>query len=188
MLIGRSLRRRSVASCVILSLVMALAVTAASAEVASADSYAFWFVKNGTDQTNSTLAWANVAWTQGGSWRAGSGRPGYNECHTSNMAPLNHGGWLPNGTWTVTGAFPNYQGQVITGPAIRFQDRPCFDGTMRTEIFIHSAFPWVSTQYLSQACIKASSTGTAASAGGDIRSVYDVRAYLSITTAYVTGP
>lgn len=165
-------------------------VLATTEGAAHADSYAFWFVKNGSDQTNSTLAWANVSWTQGGSWRAGSGRPGYDECHTSNMAPLDHGGWLPNGTWQVNlaGSSYNYQGQVIKGPAIRLYDRPCSNGTMRTEIFIHSAFPWASTQYLSQACIKASSTGTSSSPGGDIVSVWNVRAFLAITTVYVTGP
>lgn len=168
-----------------------LTVTIASTEQpVHADSYAFWFVKNGPDQTNSTLAWANVSWTQGGSWRAGSGRPGYDECHTSAMSPIDHGGWLPNGTWQVWlgGSSYNPQGQVIKGPAIRFYDHACFNGTMRTEIFIHSAFPWASSQYLSQGCIKVRSTGTSGSPGGDIVSVWNVRAFLSITTAYVTGP
>jgi hypothetical protein len=179
------------ASAMLLAMVGAVAVVVGTEDVGYADSYAFWFVKNGADQTNSTLAWANVAWTQGGSWTAGSGRPGYDECHTSAMSPIDHGGWLPNGTWQVNlaGSSYNYQGQSVKGPAIRLYDRRCFNGTMRTEIFIHSAFPWATSQYLSQGCVKVSSTGSSPSApGGDIVEVWNVRAFLAITTVYVTGP
>lgn len=153
----RSAWRRTVAIGAALSLALTVVSTTVQHGVVSADSYAFWFVKNGADQTNSTLAWANVSWTQGGSWRAGSGQPGYDECHRSTDYPLDRGGWLPNGTWSITGSYSNYNGQVIKGPAIRLADRQCYNGNLRQEIFIHSAFPWASTQYLSQGCIKVSS-------------------------------
>lgn len=164
-------------------------IVAASPDSASASGpYAFWFVKNWSDRLNSALYWSNIAWTEGGGWRAGSGR-NTNECQTSAMSPINNGGWLPNGTWTVWFADPNYNGSVIKGPAVRFYDRACSNGyTMRTEIFIHSKIPWPSPngEYMSQACVKVSSTGsTPASAGGDILAVYDHKIFLGITTMYV---
>ncbi len=106
------------------------------------------------------------------------------ECHTSAMAPINNGGWLPNGNWTITGAYANYNGSVIKGPAIGFADHLCSNGyTWRTEIFIHSEIPWPQPngEYMSQACVKVSSTGaTPSTAGGDVRSVYDVKNFLAI--------
>jgi len=172
-------------------LLLGTTVIASSPNSASAAGpYSFWFVKNWSDRLNSALYWSNNAWTEGGSWRAGSGR-NTNECQTSAMSPINNGGWLPNGTWTVQFASANYNGSVIKGPAIRFNDRTCANGyTWRTEIFIHSKIPWPTGpngEYMSQACVKVSSTGsTPATAGGDILSVYNVKMFLSITTMYVS--
>ena len=113
------------------------------------------------------------------------------ECRKSDdpAYPPQTGGWLPNGTWTVQFASANYNGSVIKGPAIRFYDHVCSNGiTVRNEIFIHSKIPWpTGGEYMSQGCVKVSSTGSnPASAGGDIRYVYDVRAFLSINTMYVS--
>jgi hypothetical protein len=42
-------------------------------------------------------------------------------------------------------------------------------------------------EYMSQACVNVSSTGaTPATAGGDVRQVYDVKMFLNITTMYVS--
>lgn len=115
--------------------------------------------------------------------------PNTNECQTSNMSPINNGGWLPNGTWTVWFASVNYNGTLIKGPAIRFYDRTCANGTTwRTEIFIHSKIPWpASGEYFSQGCVKVSSTGsTPATAGGHVRQVYDVKQFLGISTMHVS--
>lgn len=173
-----------------LSLLVAMAAVSLGSVVAptpgtvsAANEYIFWFQKNYNDRLNSTLWWTNQEFTQGGSWRAGSGR-NMDECHTSAMPPVNNGGWLPNGNWTISGAYVNYNGNVIKGPAIAFNPHLCSNGyTWRTEIFIHSKIPWPQPngEYMSQACVKVSSTGaTPATAGGDVRSVYDVRNFLAI--------
>ena len=183
-----SMRLRSLRTVVCVLLLSFPTVVVTPAETVSATGpYIFWFVKNWSDRLNSRLYWTNNEWTEGSSWRAGSGR-NTNECQTSAMSPINNGGWLPNGAWTVQFASANYSGSVIQGPAIRINDRTCSNGTTwRTEVFIHSKIPWPSGgEYLSQACVKVSSTGaTPATAGGDVRQVYDVKMFLNITTMYV---
>lgn len=164
---------RSARTAVVVVLMILCSLMSVPREASATGSLTYWFVKNTSDQWNSRLYSCTTDWT----WcpvnvRAGSGR-NMNECQTSSMPPVDNGGWIPNGVWTVQFYAPNYNGQIIKGPAVRLIDRQCYNGTWRTEIFIHSAFPWSSGQYKSQGCIKVSSTGTAGNAGGDIRTVYD---------------
>jgi hypothetical protein len=99
-----------------------------------------------------------------GQWKAGSGSS-TNSC-TSNV------GWLPNGTYKIKQAFSNHHGDV-TGPALYLSDKACSAGTLRTELFIHSSYPWSSGHYKSLGCIKLASTGTPSTAGGDIKAAYN---------------
>lgn len=169
------------------TMLVALPVLGSGDNASASGPYIFWFNKNYNDRLNSTLFWTNNDWTESGGWRAGSGR-NTDECRRSDVYPYNQGGWLPNGYWTVWFASVNYNGNVIKGPAIRFYDRPCSNGTWRTEIFIHSKIPWPQPngEYFSQGCVKVSSTGaTPATASGDVRTVYDVKMFLGINNMLV---
>ena len=66
------------------------------------------------------------------SWRAGSGfrRTATNSCATNR-------GWLPNG-WYRPKLYLDYPGSLIKGRAIYLGNKPCPDGTMRTDLFIHT--------------------------------------------------
>jgi hypothetical protein len=97
-------------------------------------------------------------------WQAGSGQS-TNSC-TKNV------GWLPNGNYKITQAFLNHSG-TVTGPALELSDHACSNGTMRTELFIHSSYPWSSGHYMSNGCLKLSSTGSPSTAGGNIKAAYN---------------
>src|SRR4051794_2374900 len=99
-----------------------------------------------------------------GHWKAGSGQS-KDPCATNV-------GWLPNGTYKIRQAFPNHSG-TVTGPALYLSDHACSTGRLRTALFIHSSYPWSSSHYMSNGCIKLASTGTPSTAGGDIRTAYN---------------
>jgi hypothetical protein len=101
-------------------------------------------------------------------WRAGSGdgtEAGRNECSPNR-------GWLPAGWYAVRGHWPNYNGTKVKGRVWYLSDKVCWNGTKRTELFIHTEetadnlqtcgqpyyderFCWEGTMdYLSQGCIK----------------------------------
>lgn len=65
-----------------------------------------------------------------GSWRSGAGT-GTNPC-------VKNVGWLPNGFYTSWGHYQNYNGTSVRGRVWRISDKACPDGTLRTELFIHS--------------------------------------------------
>ena len=122
-------------------------------------------------------------------WTAGSGQS-KDPCATNV-------GWLPNGTYKIKQAFPNHSG-TVTGPALYLSDHACSTGKLRTALFIHSSYPWYSSHYMSNGCLKLASTGSAATAGGDIKSAYNnwVSVHPETTSAghdvsgalYVSGP
>ena len=66
------------------------------------------------------------------SWRAGSGyyRTSTNSCRKNR-------GWLPDGTYQPR-LFADYPGNLIKGRAIRLGEHRCPNGTMRTDLFIHT--------------------------------------------------
>lgn len=94
-----------------------------------------------------------------GSWRAGSGTV-KNSC-TKNK------GWLPNGTYPNKAAgspytnikyYSNHTG-VIKGKAWYVGNHKCSNGTVRTELFVHTKTPWPGTSgYYSNGCIKVTPT------------------------------
>ena len=129
-------------------------------------------------------------------WRAGSGHQ-MNECITSAMAPMNNGGWLPSAYYNVGAPAFNYNGNVIHGIAFGLGNMNCYNGTLRTELFVHSWSAWVAPtvpvpttpaqagSYASQACIKLQGSGAYSNMGGDIRSMYDWHIYLGLGSAAV---
>ena len=64
------------------------------------------------------------------SWRAGSGFT-TNECQVG-------AGWLPAGTYNLVGHWNHYDGSKIKGRVWQLSDKRCWNGTLRTELFIHS--------------------------------------------------
>ncbi|WP_109507873.1 hypothetical protein [Nocardioides speluncae] len=99
------------------------------------------FNKNPTNQFQSRLVWKVERRNDAGKWRvierkvwrAGSGLPdqwGKDEC------VRNHG-WAPNGTYAPI-QYDQYDGSVINGRVFFLGAKRCTDGTMRSQLFIHS--------------------------------------------------
>jgi hypothetical protein len=99
------------------------------------------FDKNWTSPSNSTLTWKVIHQDDDGvwrvveklSWRAGSGmlgKSGRNECRKGR-------GWLPNGTYRLR-FYNDYHGNLIKGRAIYLGRKACANGTVRTDLFIHT--------------------------------------------------
>ena len=103
--------------------------------------------------------------------RAGSGDG------TTNGCIVNHG-WLPNGTYHVQEVFSNHTG-TVTGHAFYLNDTKCSNGTLRSELFIHSSYPWSSSDYYSEGCIKVNNN--------DINTLYnDYKIYFPVDKHYPT--
>lgn len=68
-----------------------------------------------------------------GSWRAGSGNGSENTCKRNQ-------GWLPNGTYRIRAFYRHHDGgpHGVNGIAWLLSDRRCWNGTPRTDLFIHS--------------------------------------------------
>lgn len=99
------------------------------------------FHKSAAHPHRSTIVWKVERRGTGGlwrtveraSWRAGSGfegRSATNECAKGQ-------GWLPNGTYAFI-QYDNYWGQLIKGRAFYLGNKACRNGTLRTELFIHT--------------------------------------------------
>ena len=168
---------------------LASGLVVAPAPSASAEgSYRFGvitFHKNYANTHRSTLTWKVVRVSEGErttvvhkSWRAGSGyfRDSTNACRKNR-------GWLPNGSYRPQ-LFRDYHGSLIKGRAIYLGQKRCANGTMRTDLFIHTEQGAGSTQcpdrkgdqlcrweypkfneYRSHGCVKLSP--------GDMRELYD---------------
>jgi hypothetical protein len=170
---------------VLLALTGGLLVAPTQASAASTSRYAvITFHKNYKDTLHSRLTWQVVEVRAGkrttvasDSWRAGSGftRKSTNSCRKNN-------GWLPNGRYRPR-LYRNYGGNLIKGRAIYLGAKRCSNGTMRTDLFIHTEQGANSTQcrdrkgdqpcrweyprindYKSRGCIKLSP--------GDMRELY----------------
>ena len=123
---------------VLVALVAALLV-APTASAAVTREAVITFHKNYANTFRSTLTWevfrvdANKRTSvQRLEWRAGAGyfRTSTNPCAKNN-------GWLPDGTYQPRLA-RDYQGNVIKGRAIYLGQKACPNGTMRTDLFIHT--------------------------------------------------
>lgn len=170
---------------VLLALVAGLTVVPAAT---AADSYRYaviTFHKNYRNTQRSTLTW-QVFEVRGDDrtslvrkqWRAGSGyfRDSTNACAKNR-------GWLPDGGYRPT-LFRDYGGNLIKGRAIYLGQKRCANGTMRTDLFIHTEqgagsrqcadrrgdqvcrweYPKIN-DYRSYGCVKLSP--------GDLRELYD---------------
>lgn len=124
---------------VLLALVAGLTVVPAAT---AADSYRYaviTFHKNYRNTQRSTLTW-QVFEVRGDErtslvrkqWRAGSGyfRDSTNACAKNR-------GWLPDGGYRPT-LFRDYGGNLIKGRAIYLGQKRCANGTLRTDLFIHT--------------------------------------------------
>ena len=99
------------------------------------------FNKNPDNPHRSTIVWkverrgSHGSWrtVERRTWRAGSGfegRAATNECAKGR-------GWLPNGQYSFI-QYNDYSGQFIKGRAFYLGNKVCRNGTLRTELFIHT--------------------------------------------------
>jgi hypothetical protein len=152
-------------------LFLALAVTAALLGASPAQAYYTWFDFQRISNTASRLT-MNWEGSPGHffttSWRAGSG--------TSTDACWVAHGWLPTGNYDLWGQYDHFDGSAIKGRVFRIQDKQCWNGTWRTDLFVHSEetadngqycptvyddpFCWEGdSDYYSHGCIKISRAG-----------------------------
>lgn len=124
------------------------------------------FTKQAT--TDSTLT-AYVSFPDGRyrvQMRAGSGT-GTNEC-------VRNVGWLPDGTYSsiVYYADKTWGDTTVRGSVWYLGDKPCHNGTPRTELFIHSSGgndeAWTGN-YSSNGCIKVSQLDRYSASGASLR-------------------
>ena len=54
-----------------------------------------------------------------------------------NACWIGHG-WLPAGWYDLNGHWDSYNGSAIKGRVFYLQNKPCWNGTWRTELFVHS--------------------------------------------------
>jgi hypothetical protein len=142
----------------------AIAATAIAVAPASAHGH---FEFHRTSNLNSSLVWvyypsSNPTAYYSPTWRAGSG-------DSTNCSYIGHG-WLPLGWYDVWGHWAHYD-STIKGIATQLQNKACADGTLRTQLFIHTkeTANWgnscetycfdQSTDYYSNGCIKVSHSG-----------------------------
>lgn len=97
------------------------------------------FDKNWQNPQRSRLSWRVYRHHDGkrtlveqDGWRAGSGFTP----HSTDACKKNDG-WLPNGGYRPR-LHANYWGSLIKGRAISLGAKPCADGTLRTDLFIHT--------------------------------------------------
>jgi hypothetical protein len=198
-----AMRTRGIAVAVSTMMTAAGAVVAAAPSAQATTNVWEWqFVKNPSDHTNGRLTEALVDTDTGRtttywSTRAGSGLDpyAYDDCHSNY-------GWTPDsgltdtrtttlksetGPYRVTGTYANYSGSGVTGPAVALSNHLCSAGTtLRTALFIHSSYPWSTSHYSSEGCIKVESTGTPSTAGGDVKTVYNLTRQNAVGLVIVT--
>jgi hypothetical protein len=162
-------------------MIAVVAVAAALAVPASASAYLTWFefARQSNAASTLTMVWqlgvGHYGWT---SWRAGSGV-------SKDACWIGHG-WLPTGYYDLNGQWDYFEGSAIKGRVFYLQNKPCWNGTWRTELFVHSEetasegqycptagddpFCWEGDfDYYSSGCIKVSRAG----APSDLRLVHD---------------
>lgn len=167
------MKLRATIACAIATLALVLPATASP--------YYTWF--EFTRQSNTwsplTMAWElGPGWVQTATWRAGSGV-------STDACWVGHG-WLPAGFYDLRGQWDYFDGSAIKGRVFYLQDKPCWNGTWRTALFVHSEetaaqgqycptagddpFCWEGDfDYYSSGCIKVSRAGNPS----DLRLVHD---------------
>lgn len=171
----RTLARRSRVIALLASAALSLGTLIIPVAPASASttSYVWYLTKNYSDQTNSTISLIQnfSPYSVLQNYRGGSGIAGHqDECEVNY-------GWIPNGYGSVTGYSYNWPGTSVVGPVLILADKQCYNGTWRTELFVHSSYAWNSGHYQSNGCVKASNTGGPSGASGDIRSIVDAHVW-----------
>lgn len=137
---------------------------------ASANPGDMWFYqRNFTDVTKGIFSLGNIGSGQTlASWRGGSGGWGV----YANQECRQNVGFLPAGYYVIAGWNANWPGTAVQGPVLQLPNKVCNNGyTSRTELFVHSSYPWSADRYHSEGCIKLMSTGWPWQAGGDIAAV-----------------
>jgi hypothetical protein len=179
----RALRVGATASATIVaSATVCVATTATRADAVSGD-WLLIFLRNNSDRTDGRL-YKTQGLTVYDAWRAGTSMgKQYNECQP-DYGPTPAGNYaLSNSSWN-----PNWPGTSVRGPVIQLPDHKCYDGTPRTQLFIHSTYPWDPSHYHSQGCVKLSNTGGPSPATGDIKDMYDSTYHLPDTLTVDDGP
>ncbi|GAB7184231.1 hypothetical protein ATKI12_4062 [Kitasatospora sp. Ki12] len=134
----RTTHRRSPLTTLLLAAGLTAALTAGTTSTSHAaqaadDGVRLTFVKNHEHPDRSTLS-LRVDGRTVASYRAGSGlgasAEGRDSCRTNK-------GWLPDGTYRIEG-HETHRDRVIKGFAIALSDKKCSDGTLRSDLFIHS--------------------------------------------------
>jgi hypothetical protein len=127
---------------ILLTLVASVAVAPGAPSASAQESGRYGvitFEKNYANAHRSTLTWRVFRVTGDKrttlvrkEWRAGAGyfRDSTNACAKNR-------GWLPDGGYRPR-LFRDYHGSLIKGRAIYLGRKPCADGTMRTDLFIHT--------------------------------------------------
>ena len=115
----------------ILVLAAVLAGSLAAADARAAVYFDFFRYTN----TNSTLyeTWQDTSTGKvyaRHAWRAGSGTGPW-EC-VPNI------GWLPGGYYNIVEHYDHYDGTKVKGRVWQLSDKACWNGTPRSELFIHS--------------------------------------------------
>lgn len=135
--------------------------------------YEWVYDKNPNDHTNGTLSLYEVQVDTGKTFSIWSARAGSGQGVNAYNACVQNQGWLPNGVYSVTGVYANYPGTSVTGPAVELSNKQCSNGTWRTALFIHSSYPWATSHFNSDGCIKVSNTGGPANATGVVETMYN---------------
>ncbi len=149
--------------CSVLVLIVVAAALVAAAPAAALGHFDF----HRTSNLNSSLVWVyylgpNPVAYYSPTWRAGSG-------DSTNCSYIGHG-WLPLGWYDVWGHWDHYD-STIKGIVWYLQNKACGDGTLRTQLFIHTKelANWGNScpsycfdsvyDYYSNGCIKLSHSG-----------------------------
>jgi hypothetical protein len=122
------------------TLLVAAGVAALVVTAPAAASYTYFdFARQSNAASTLTMVWQQVPGKFSTvSWRAGSG--------TSTDACWIGHGWLPTGWYDLRGHWDNYDG-TIKGRVFYLQNKQCWNGTWRTELFVHSEETAAQGQY-----------------------------------------
>ncbi|HVV29593.1 MAG TPA: hypothetical protein VHC41_01810 [Mycobacteriales bacterium] len=176
--------RRRLAFLFAVAIAIPLLLLCPSRAAAGTTNYFWFYGENTSQQYDARLELVgNYTGTVFWSAHTGSGLPGYfDDCVTNK-------GWIPAGTGAITGYSYNYPGTSVVGPVLILANRPCHTGAViRTELFVHSKYPWVPNNYQTNGCIKSWSTGTPSTAGGAIREIVDYHVSYGQPQYLVVGP
>jgi hypothetical protein len=114
-------------------LVSSLVLAAALAFPATGSAFYtyFEFARQSNIASTLTMTWQQIPGHYSTiSWRAGSGI-------STDACWIGHG-WLPTGWYDLHGHWDNFDGAAIKGRVFLLQDKQCWNGTWRTQLFVQS--------------------------------------------------